>query len=151
MIADAFRMLKSEAENRGARQPPRETAMIVWLTRAWLRRRGSHGIGAALTLGSPHQGTWSARFGIGRNVGQLQPGSAWLATLADSEAPATRSLFTLILSLHDNIVVPQTAQTLDGAAHRVFAGLGHMELLRHRVVRSHLAAALDQAARTHEP
>lgn len=113
--------------------------------RAWIARHGHRRVAAVVTLGSPHQGTWSARFGLGRNVAQMQPGSRLLAELAASETPAVRALFTVILTLHDNIVMPQAAQTLAGARHRVLNGIGHMALVHAAEVRPHLAEALEQA------
>lgn len=42
------------------------------VTRAWLRRFGAHRLAAAITLGTPHQGTVLAGFGPGRNARQMQ-------------------------------------------------------------------------------
>ena len=58
----------------------------------------------------------------------------------------------MILTLHDNIVMPQAAQTLEGARHRVLHGVGHMALVHANQVRPHLAEAsriLDEAGRTY--
>lgn len=115
--------------------------------RAWIAQHGHHRVSAVVTLGSPHQGTWSARFGLGRNVAQMQPGSRFLAGLDASETLAIRALFTVILTLHDNIVMPQAAQTLAGAHHRVLQGVGHMALVHADAVRPLLAEALDRADR----
>jgi len=115
--------------------------------RAWLRRHGAARVAAVVTLGSPHRGTWSARHAIGRNVAQMRPESPWLADLARSETPALRRLFTVILSLHDNIVMPQATQTLDDARIVVLEGLGHVQLAQHRAVRPPVAEALERAER----
>lgn len=115
--------------------------------RAWLRRHGAARVAAVVTLGSPHRGTWSARHAVGRNVAQMRPENPWLADLARSETPALRRLFTVILSLHDNIVMPQATQTLDDARIVVLEGLGHVQLAQHRAVRPPVAEALERAER----
>jgi len=119
--------------------------------RAWIARHGERRVAAVVTLGSPHQGTWSAHLGLGHNVAQMRPGSRFLAGLAAAETPAVRALFTVILTLHDNIVMPQAAQTLAGARHRVLSGIGHMALAQAADVRPHLAEALDRAAPGAQP
>lgn len=115
--------------------------------RAWLRRNGAARVAGVITLGSPHRGTWSARHAIGRNVAQMRPENPWLADLARSETPALRRLFTVILTLHDNIVMPQATQTLDDARIVVLDGLGHLQLAQHRAVRPQVAEALERAER----
>lgn len=100
------------------------------VVRAYLDRYGNDAVCSVVTLGSPHRGTWLARFGIGRNVAQMHPASAWLRELEarEAEGAATRIPFTTIITAHDNIVVPQATQTLDGASKRVIAGRGHVSL-----------------------
>lgn len=142
--------LEKAVERLRARTGARRVALIGHsmgglVIRAWIARHGDRRVAAVVTLGSPHQGTWSARFGMGRNVAQMQPGSRFLAGLDASETPSARALFTVILTLHDNIVMPQAAQTLEGARHRVLHGVGHMALVHANQVRPHLAEALEQA------
>ncbi len=98
-------------------------------TRAYLARDGAASICGVVTLGSPHAGTWLARWGQGVNVGQMRPGSAWLSALAGRETTQTGALFTTIWSPHDNIVVPQkAAQRLPGATAVAVPGRGHLQL-----------------------
>jgi pimeloyl-ACP methyl ester carboxylesterase len=100
--------------------------------RAWLRDYGSARLARLITLGTPHQGTCLARFGLGANAAQMRRTgelpSAWLRALGDSEDSAQRARMTSIFSHHDNIVAPQTASLLDGARHIALGGVGHVAL-----------------------
>lgn len=115
------------------------------VARAYLAQHGGAAVAALITLGSPHHGTWSAHFGHGRNVAQMRPGNRWLAALDLSEEAALRERFTVIISQHDNIVVPQLAQTLAGARTHVLVGVGHVQLAYDRQVWQLVAQALEDA------
>ncbi|MFP5406991.1 MAG: hypothetical protein ACLGHY_11880, partial [Gammaproteobacteria bacterium] len=108
--------------------------------------RAVYAVAAVVTLGTPHHGTWSANFGIGLNTAQMRQGSKWLATLAQSETAEIRRLFTVIITLHDNVVMPQAVQTLEDARTVVLVGVGHIALLGSRKVLRATAEALDRAA-----
>jgi pimeloyl-ACP methyl ester carboxylesterase len=114
--------------------------------RAYLRDYGDAAVCAVVTLGTPHVGTRHADLGHGRNAAQMRRDSDWLKTLARTEPPARRALFTVILSWQDNIVTEQAAQTLPGARTIAFGGLGHMSLAYDRRVAEVVLAALDTAA-----
>ncbi len=112
--------------------------------RAWIRRYGAGRLAAAITLGAPHHGTLSATFGIGRNTSQMRWGSTWLATLAQSETAQIRQLFTVIITLHDNVVMPQALQTLEGSRTVVLGGVGHVALVGDRNAFKAVTVALDR-------
>ncbi|MFA7665827.1 MAG: alpha/beta fold hydrolase [Burkholderiaceae bacterium] len=113
--------------------------------RAWLAEHGSTRAAALITLGSPHQGTWSARFGLGRNARQMEPESPWLRHLAERETPAIRARFTVILTVHDGIVMPPALLQLPGARHHAFAGIGHLQLAQSARVIDFVARRLADA------
>ena len=114
--------------------------------RAWLRAHCADSAAVVVTLGTPHRGTELAAVGFGRNVRQMRRNSAWLQALADAEAARVRALFTVILTEDDNIVVPPTAQTLEGARETVvLRGLGHVRLAQDERAWRHVEAALDAA------
>ena len=97
--------------------------------RAWLRHcrddmRAAH----VVTIGTPHHGTWLARFSHLRNSRQMQIGSAWLAQLQRDEPSARAARFSCFYSNCDNIVVPASSATLAGANNRFIAGLAHVEM-----------------------
>jgi pimeloyl-ACP methyl ester carboxylesterase len=115
--------------------------------RAFLAQHGSGAIDAVVTLGTPHRGTWLARFGYGRNVSQMRLDSGWLRELAAREAGQPRAPFTVILSHHDNIVAPQSIQTLQGARTIELTARGHVELAYDRGVWARALEAIETSGR----
>lgn len=103
-------------------------------TRAWLaacQARGEGGPGLAhriITLGTPHHGTWLARFSHAINGRQMQQHSRWLTALKASEKMPHFAKFTCFFSLCDNIVFPVSSATLEGADNRMVRSLGHIEM-----------------------
>ncbi|MEX8493692.1 esterase/lipase family protein [Sphaerotilus sp.] len=106
--------------------------------RAWRRSRLEQGASAeatdarvhhVLTIGTPHRGTWLARFGQRPNSIQMRRNSPWLQALAASESPAWRARFTCVWSACDNVVFPPCCATLDGAASVHQPGRAHQDLL----------------------
>ena len=96
--------------------------------RAYLRANPDAPVACVVTLGTPHRGTVHARLGQGENAAQMRPDSDWLKALADSESAESLGRFTVVFSHHDNIVAPQTVQTLPGARTVAFSGVGHLSL-----------------------
>lgn len=95
--------------------------------RAWLRAYCStHRTVHVVTIGTPHGGTWLARFSHLANGRQMRPGGEWLQAL-----PATnpaREFFTCWYTNCDNIVFPPSVATLPGADNRLLPGAAHVEL-----------------------
>lgn len=85
-----------------------------------------------VTLGTPHQGTWLARWGGPINVRQMAAGNGWLQQLLASETPGWRSRFTCVHSHCDNVVFPPALALLPGARSVHLAGLAHLELAHDR-------------------
>ncbi len=85
-----------------------------------------------VTLGTPHRGTWLARWGGPLNVRQMAAGSAWLQQLLAGEEPGWRSRFTCVHSHCDNVVFPPALALLPGARSVHLAGLAHLELAHDR-------------------
>jgi triacylglycerol esterase/lipase EstA (alpha/beta hydrolase family) len=82
----------------------------------------------AVTIGSPHHGTWLARFAVTRNAQQMQQISRWLQTLAAREPPQRAERFTCFYSHCDNIVFPPATATLPGADNRHLRGVPHVHM-----------------------
>jgi len=97
--------------------------------RAWLKRmRAESRVFHVVTIGTPHRGTWLARFGHGHNGRQMRLQSDWQAQL-DHEMPADRhALFTCWYSNCDNIVFPASTATLPGADNRLIRGAAHVQM-----------------------
>jgi triacylglycerol esterase/lipase EstA (alpha/beta hydrolase family) len=110
--------------------------------RAWLAAQPGAAAADArvlhiITIATPHQGTWMARFGHTPNARQMRIGGAWLAALAAAEAPhhqALRSRFTCFFSHADNIVFPATTATLPGADNRHLPAVAHVTMVQHPAV-----------------
>lgn len=103
-------------------------AVRVW----WARHGDPTAIERVVTIGSPHRGTWLARFGTTHNGKQMRPGNDWLSGLEAEErrargtAPYER--FTCFYSHCDNIVFPPSTATLPGADNRHLPGCAHVHL-----------------------
>lgn len=106
--------------------------------RAYLRKYGVARVAKLVTLGTPHHGTVTARFGKGENGRQMVPGSAWLENLnrQDTGVPTVA-----VFSHHDNIVAPQESAMLAGAKIVHLSGIGHVAMPFARSVR---AAVLEE-------
>jgi pimeloyl-ACP methyl ester carboxylesterase len=115
--------------------------------RAYVRRHGGKHVSVMVSIGTPHHGTFHARLGHGHNARQMRPDSEWLRALAADEAaqgPASLPCTTVILSHHDNIVAPQSDQTLPYAQRtHELAAIGHLSLAFDRTVWSLVGEALD--------
>lgn len=99
--------------------------------RAWLCTGGAESlmrIRHVITVGTPHQGTWLARFAWAPNARQMRRQSPWLRELTSVEPRGLAAQFTCWYSNCDNIVFPPSTATLAGADNRLAPCLGHVEL-----------------------
>ena len=98
------------------------------LRRWWAEHNGAQRIHHAITIGTPHQGTWLARWGHTVNARQMRQASAWLASLVQREQPAGAQRFTCFYSHCDNIVFPPCMAMLPGADNRHLPGYAHVHM-----------------------
>ncbi len=121
--------------------------------RAWLARRSAGTrVQRVFTLGTPHSGTWLARFSTMKNGKQMRVGSGWLEALTKLEGSNGGAGFVCYHSNCDNIVFPASCATLPGADNRRVDGLAHVCMAFHpRVMEEilleikHLSAEPDKA------
>ena len=113
--------------------------------RAWLKRmKAETRVHHVVTIGTPHRGTWLARFGHGLNGRQMRLLSEWHTAL-DHEMPAGRhARFTCWYSNCDNIVFPASSATLPGACNRLVRGAAHVQMAFVPEIMQTTLALLDQ-------
>lgn len=98
-------------------------------TRAWWRHsRGQRAVARLVTIGSPHGGTWLARFSTRPNGRQMRLASEWLRQLHEHEAHTPLPPTTCWYSNCDNVVFPASTATLPGADNRFIPGAAHVAL-----------------------
>ena len=99
-------------------------AARAWLNRQTEARRVHH----VVTIGTPHQGTWLARFAQGTSGRQMRQGSDWLRQLDQMPVNNGSVRFTCWYSNCDNIVFPSSTAMLAGADNRFVPGAAHLQL-----------------------
>lgn len=97
--------------------------------RHWWAEREVAGVHHVITIATPHQGTWLARFAMSPNGRQMQRQSPWLQALAAREPAARAAQFTCFYGHCDNIVFPPSTATLAGADNRHLAGVAHVHMV----------------------
>jgi len=98
------------------------------VARAWLRDfDGLARVHRIVTLGTPHRGTWLARFSRSASARQMRLASGWLQALTHDPVHAG-SRFTCWWSACDNIVFPPWTATLPGADNRLLQSVAHVDL-----------------------
>lgn len=97
--------------------------------RAWLRaHKADARVAQVVTLGTPHQGTWLARFSFVPNASQMRIGSDWLVQLRRDEPASRAALFTCFYANCDNIVFPASSAVLPGARKVLLTGVAHVDM-----------------------
>src|SRR4051794_2368045 len=98
------------------------------------------------TLGSPHQGTWMARFSHTTNGRQMRQGSGWLTDLSSRERSDVHQHFVCYFSNCDNIVFPAECATLPQADNRLLAGRPHVAMAFDPIIRDAVLKELEMTS-----
>jgi triacylglycerol lipase len=100
------------------------------LRRWWMAPGNADRVAHAITLGTPHHGTWLARLAVSPNARQMREHSPWLQQLQASEPPGRAARMTCFFSTTDNIVFPASSAALPGADNRLLAdGVAHVAMV----------------------
>jgi triacylglycerol lipase len=98
--------------------------------RSYLRRYGNTEVAKAISLGTPHHGTWLGKVAHSPNGQEMNWRSLWLKRLAQHEVThPVGHLFTVIMTDLDNIVFPHLEQTLPGAENIAVTGMAHISMV----------------------
>lgn len=115
--------------------------------RAWMRACAGDGrVHSVITLGTPHRGTWMARFARSGNSRQMGLNGDWTQALQSAEPGSRAALFICWYSNCDNVVFPASTATLAGADNRLIPGIAHVQMARHPQVMDACLALLRQSA-----
>lgn len=122
--------------------------------RAWLAATpgAASRVQKIITIGTPHRGTWLARFSHLTNGRQMRHNSEWQSKLLTLElerhGERHAKLFVCWYSNTDNIVFPASTATLPGADNRLVVGAAHVALAFHPRVMAESLAMVASADRS---
>jgi triacylglycerol lipase len=122
-------------------------ALRAWLAVTSDAPRRAHRL---FTIGTPHRGTWMARWSATTNARSMRPRSAWLADLGSREAAAARTQAPgwrrCFWSHADNVVMPPSTALWPGADAHHLRATAHVALAFHAAVVSEVSRALQEGA-----
>lgn len=96
-----------------------------------------------VTIATPHNGTWLARFGYGRNTREMRQDSPWITKLNQLSSVDISRRFICWYSDTDNVVFPAANACLSGADNRLVTGVSHVCLAFTPCVMDQTLALLD--------
>ena len=118
------------------------------VVRAWMAATpgADQRVHRVVTIGTPHRGTWLARFSRTANSLHMRAACEWLRQLETREPAERAGRFVCFYSNADNIVFPPRAAVLPGATERHLAGTPHVALAFRPEVFDEVFSHLDAAA-----
>lgn len=129
-MVDRFDPVMKQALDSGGPVAVVAHSMGGLVIRAWLAKQPTwpDGLKTCVTIGSPHSGTWVARWAHSEAGRQMQERSRWIKQLSAAEAQEHRFRFLCWRSLTDHVVFPPGNATLSGAENRLVRSAGHVDL-----------------------
>lgn len=117
--------------------------------REWLHRVAHAHVRVhhVVTIGTPHHGTWLARWGRTTNGVEMRLTSPLVTRLAAAGTAQRHAMFTCFYGNCDNIVFPSSTATLVGADNRHLPGVAHVHMAFHPAVFSEAWRLLTGPAR----
>jgi len=117
--------------------------------REWLHRivNAHLRVHHVVTIGTPHHGTWIARWGRTVSGTEMRLRSPLVTRLAAAGTAQRHALFTCFYGNCDNIVFPASTATLVGADNRHLPGVAHVHMAFHPSVFSEAWRLLKGPAR----
>lgn len=97
----------------------------------WCQPGRSQRLHKLITLGTPHHGTWLARFAMSTNGRQMRPDSDWLKQLNGNCGPDQANRMICFYSHCDNIVFPASSAKVAGADNRHLTATAHVHMVGH--------------------
>ncbi len=122
--------------------------------RRWMAdHHGTERVHRVITIGSPHLGTWAARWGHSPNSREMRQRSDLQRALQAQETTQTYAHFTCFYGHCDNIVFPASTATLAGADNRHLQAVAHVHMAEHAAVFDEALAwaAAERTADVTEP
>lgn len=101
------------------------------LRRWWAEPGRLERVHHAITIGTPHAGTWLARWGLSPNARQMRLGSRWLQALQAREPEGLARRMTCFYGHCDNIVFPATTAAYPGAQAIHLPSVAHVHMADH--------------------
>ncbi len=101
------------------------------LRRWWVEPGNEARIAHAITIGTPHAGTWLARFALSPNGRQMRERSAWLGQLLAREPVTRGTQMTCFWSPCDHIVFPARTAIYPGSDARRLDAVAHVDMANH--------------------
>lgn len=99
------------------------------LRRWWAEHGDETRVHRAITIGTPHTGTWLARMAMSTNSREMRRPSPWLQSLASREPAERARRYVCYYSHCDNVVFPAEAAILPGADNRHLTAVAHVAMV----------------------
>ncbi|NOZ01493.1 MAG: alpha/beta fold hydrolase [Deltaproteobacteria bacterium] len=109
---------------------------------ALARNRLGTSVATVVTMGSPHHGTWSARYASTVKTRELRPDSEFIREINEKPWPKKVKVFNFFSS-NDLLITPHESAVTDGAVHVDMSPATHYDYLLERTCWTRVRKALE--------